>query len=90
MRYEADVIQDQRILDDDDSDDDVDDGYNSKPSRKKEEMDVGDPSAFRSENEDRWKIQNFYRLRKKIKRITIREVSKNDFMPDERAKMVSN
>ena len=90
MRYEADVIQDQRILDDDDGDDDVDDGHSSKPARKKEELQVVDPSAVNRESEDGWKIQNAYRLRKKIKKITIREVSKKDVMPDERAKMVSN
>ena len=89
VQYEADVIQNQRILDDDDGNDDVDDGHSSKPSRKKEELDAEDPAVSR-ECEDGWKIQYFHRLRKKIKRITIREVSKKDVMPDERAKMVRN
>lgn len=90
VRYEADVIQDQRILDDDDDDDDVDFEHSSKPARKKEELGAEDPSDISRKSEDGWKIQNFYRLMKKIKRITIHEVSKKDVMPDERAKMVSN
>ena len=90
VRYEADVIQDQRILDDGDGDDDIDDGYSSKLARKKEELDIEDPSAVERESEDEWKIQNARRLRRKIKRITIRELSKKDVMPDERAEMVSN
>lgn len=90
VRYEADVIQDQRILDDDDTDhDDVDDRYCSKPSSKKEELGAVDPVVNR-ESEDGWKIQNAHRLKRKIKRITVREVSKKDVMLDERAKMVSN
>lgn len=91
VRYEADVIQDQRILADDDDDDDVDE-HSSKPSGKKEELKAVDPSVDNRENnesKDGWKIQNANRLRRKIKRITIREVSKKDVMPDERAKMVS-
>lgn len=91
VRYEADVIQDQRILADDDDDDDVDE-HSSKPSGKKEELKAVDPSVDNRENKeskDGWKIQNANRLRRKIKRITIREVSKKDVMPDERAKMVN-
>ena len=90
VRYEADVVQDQRILDDGDGDDDIDDGHSSKLARKKEELNTEDPSAVGRESEDEWKIQNARRLRKKIKRITIRELSKKDVMPDERAEMVSN
>lgn len=89
MRYEADVMQDQRILDDDDGDDDDEDGFSSKPARKWEELNVEDPCCFSRESEDGWKMQNAYRIRKKIKRITIRELSKTDVMPDERAKMVN-
>lgn len=90
VRYEADVIQDQRILDDGDGDDDIDDEYSSKLARKKEELDIEDPFAVGRESEDEWKIQNARQLRRKIKRITIRELSKKDVMPDERAEMVSN
>ena len=90
VRYEADVIQDQRILDDDDGYDDVGDGHSSKPTRKKEKLYVVDPSVDSKESEDGWKIQNAYRLRRKMKRITKREVSKKDVMPDERMKTVSN
>lgn len=79
-------MQDQRILYDDNDNDDVEDGYSSKPARRREELDVVDPSAFSRENEDGWKMQNVYRI---IKRITIRELSKTDVMPDERAKMVN-
>lgn len=79
-------MQDQRILYDDDDNDDVEDGYSSKPARRREELDVVDPSAFSRENEDGWKMQNVYRI---IKRIMIRELSKTDVMPDERAKMVN-
>lgn len=79
-------MQDQRILYDDNDNDDVEDGYSSKPARRREELDVVDPSAFSRENEDGWKMQNAYRI---IKRITIRELSKTDVMPDERAKMVN-
>lgn len=82
-------MQDQRILYDDDDNHDVEDGYSSKPARRREELDVVDPSAFSRENEDGWKMQNVYRIIKKIKRITIRELSKTDVMPDERAKMVN-
>ena len=89
VRYEADVIQDQRILDDDDSDDDVDE-HSSKPGGKKEELEALELSAVNKETEDRWKIQNARRLRRKLQRIKIREVSKKDVMPDERANMVSN
>ena len=88
--YEADVIQEQRILDDDDSDDDDVDEHSSKSGRKTEELETSELSAVNKESEDAWKIQNAYRLRRKLRRITIREVSKTDVMPDERAKMVSN
>jgi len=94
VRYEADVIEGQRILDDedhedheDDYDDDVDDEHRSKPARKKEDLGSVDPSAV---SRDGWKVQNAYRLRRKIQRITIREVSKKDVMPNERVKLVSN
>ena len=90
VRYEADVIQDQRILVDDDDYDNVDERHSSKLARKKEELYVVDPSVVSRESEDGWKIQNAYRLRRKIKRIIKREVSKKDVMPDERAKLVSN
>lgn len=90
VRYEADVIQDQRILNDDDNYDDVDDGHSSKSASKKEELYVVDPTVVSSESEDGWKIQNAYRLRRKIKRIIKREVRKKNVMPDERARMVSS
>ena len=90
--YEANFMQDQRILDvDDDDDDNGDDAYSSNPTGESEELKVVDPPPPKGENEDSgWQIQNAYRQKKKLERIMIRELSKTDVMPDERAKLVSN
>ena len=79
--YEANVMQDQRILDDDDVI-----VYSSNAMERSEELEVVKPFVF---NEDGWQIQNAHRLRKKFKRIMILELSKKDVMPDERAETVS-
>ncbi|KAJ7333532.1 NFX1-type zinc finger-containing protein 1 [Desmophyllum pertusum] len=80
--YEANVMQDQRILDDDDVI-----VYSSNAMERSEELEVVKPFVF---NEDGWQIQNAHRLRKKFKRIMILELSKKDVMPDERAETVTN
>ena len=47
-----------------------------------------DPFAFAGRSEDGWQVQNADRLKKRLKRTIIQELSKKDVMPDERAKMV--
>lgn len=86
MLYEANVMEDQRVLLDDD---DVR-VFNSKQTRKKEQLKVVKPFTYSKEGEDEWQIQNAHRLKKKLKRIMNFELSKKDVMSDERAKMVSD
>lgn len=83
--YEANVIQDQRILDDDDVR-----VFSSKSVRKKKKMKVVSPFVSSGEGDDEWQIQRAYRLKRKLKRIMTQELSKKDVMPDDKAKMVSN
>lgn len=85
MLYEADVMQDQRILD-------IDDvrvfGSKAVPGRGGK-LRIVNPFAFSGVTEDGWQIQNPERLKKKLKRIMVLELSRKDVMPDERAKAVS-
>ena len=82
--YEADVMQDQRLLDNDHVR-----VFGSKSVRLKgARLKVVDPFAFAGGSDDGWQVQNANRLKKRLKRTIIQELSKKDVMPDERAKMV--
>lgn len=84
--YEADVMQDQRILD-------VDDvrvfGSKALPG-KGGKLRIVNPFAFSGVTEDGFQFQKPERLKKKLKRIMVFELSRKDVMPDERANAVSN
>ena len=82
--YEANVMTDQRILDDDDVR-----VLSSKPIKKSNELRVLNPFVCTGKDDDEWHIQRAHRLKRKLKRTMIRELRKNDVMPNERAKMVS-
>jgi len=82
--YEANVMQDQRILDDDDVR-----VFSSRSGGKNvEQLKVVNPYVFSGEGDEKWKIPRAHRL--KWKRIMNNELSKKDVMSDERAKMVSS
>ena len=82
--YEANVMQDQRILDDDDVR-----VFSSRSGGKNvEQLKVVTPYVFSGEGDDKWQIPRAHRL--KWKRIMNNELSKKDVMSDERAKMVSS
>lgn len=83
--YEANVMENQRLLDDDDE------GYQSKPTGKPQDLlQVVNPFIDHGEERgDEWQIQNAYRLIRKLKKIMHFELSKDDIMPKERAEMVS-
>ena len=83
--YEANVMENQRLLDDEDE------GYHWKPTRKPQDLlQVVNPFIDHGEEHgDEWQIQNAYRLMRKLKRIMHFELSKDDIMPEEMAKMVS-
>ena len=83
--YEADVMQDQRLLDNDD----VRVFGTKSAGLKGAKLKVVDPFAFAGGSDDGWQVQNADRLKKRLKRTIIQELSKKDVMPDERAKMVS-
>ena len=82
--YEADVMQDQRLLDNDD----VRVFGTKSAGLKGARLKVVDPSAFDGGSDDGWQVQNADRLKKKLKRTIIQQLSKKDFMADERAKTV--
>ena len=82
--YEADVMQDQRLLDNDE----VRVFDTKSVGLKGARLKVLDPFAFAGGSDDGWQVQNVDRLKKKLKRTMIQELSKKDVMPDERAKMV--
>ena len=83
--YEADAMQDQRILE-------VDDvkvfGSKAVPG-KGGRLRIVNPFAFCGVTEDGFQIQKPDRLKKKLKRIMVFELSRKDVMTDERAKAVS-
>ena len=83
--YEADVMQDQRILD-------IDDvrvfGSKAVPG-KSGKLRIVNPFAFKGVGEDGFQIQKPKRLEKKLKRIMVFELSRKDAMSDERANAVS-
>ena len=84
--YEANVMQDQRILDDDDVK-----VFGSKSVEKKvEQLKVVNPFVFIGEGDDEWQIQRAYRLKRKLKRVMNKELGKKDVMTDEKAAMVSS
>ena len=82
--YEADVMQDQRLLDNDD----VRVFGTKSAGPKGARLKVVNPFAFDAESDDGWQVQNAAQLKKRLKRTIIQQLSKKDFMPDERAKMV--
>ena len=82
--YEADVMQDQRLLDNDE----VRVFDTKSVGLKGAKLKVVDPFAFAGGSDDGWQVQNADRLKKRLKRTMIQELSKKDVMPDERAKMV--
>ena len=84
MLYEADVMQDQRLLDNDE----VRVFDLKSTGLKGARLKVVDPFAFAGVSDDGWQVQNVDRLKKRLKRTIIQELSKKDVMPDERAKMV--
>lgn len=82
--YEANVMQDQRILDDDD----VRVFSSRSVGNNVEQLKVVHPEVFSGEEDGEWQIQRAHRLKWKLKRIMNKELSKKDVMSDERAKMV--
>ena len=84
MLYEADVMQDQRLLDNDE----VRVFDLKSTGLKGARLKVVDPFAFAGVSDDGWQVQNVDRLKKRLKRTIIQELSKKDVMPAERAKMV--
>ena len=82
--YEANVMTDQRVLDDDDVR-----AFSSKSMRKSNELKVLNPFVCTGKDDDECQIQRAHRLKRKLKRTMIRELRKKDVMSNERAKMVS-
>ena len=83
--YEADAMQDQRILE-------VDDvkvfGSKAVPG-KGGRLRIVNLFAFSGVDEEGFQIQKLGRLKKKLKRMMVFELSRKDVMPDERANAVS-
>jgi len=84
--YEANVMLDQRILDDDD----VRVFSSRSVGKNVEQLKVVHPEVFSGEGDEEWKIQRAHGLKWKLKRIMNKELSKKDVMSDERAKMVGS
>ena len=86
MLYEADAMQDQRVLDTDDARVFIAKSVVGKGKRLK----VVDPFPFGGEiDADGWQVQKADKLKKKMKRTIIQELSRKDVMPDDRARIVS-
>ena len=84
--YEADVMQDQRVLDNDD----VRVFGTKSVVVKGGRLRIVDPFAFRrGVDADGFQVQNPRRLMKKLKRTIIQELSRKDVMPDNRVRTVS-
>ena len=86
MLYEADAMQDQRVLDTDDVRVFIAKSVMVKGRRLK----VVDPFPSGGEiDADGWQVMNADKLKKRLKRTIIQELSRKDVMPDERARTVS-
>ena len=85
--YEAAVMQDQRVLD-------IDDVrvFGTKSAVVKGgRLKIVNPFAFGTGiDADGFQIQNSERLKKKLKRTIIQELSRKDVMPDDRVRTVSS
>ena len=84
MLYEADVMQGQRVLDIDNIR-----VYGSKVMPGSGNLKVADPFAFTKGAEGGWQIQNPEKLKKKLKRNMVLELSKKDVMQAATARAVS-
>ena len=84
--YEANVMQDQRILDDDD----VKVFGSTSVGKKVEQLKVVNPYVFIGEGDNEWQIQRAYRLERKLRRVINKELGKKDVMTHEKAAMVSS
>ena len=82
--YEADVMQGQRVLDIDNIR-----VYGSKVMPGSGNLKVADPFAFTKGAEGGWQIQNPEKLKKKLKRTMVLELSKKDVMQAATARAVS-
>lgn len=78
--YEANVMQDQRILDDDDVI-----VYKSKSAGKGEELTAASAIVSNEKGESEWKVQKANRLKRRLEKIMRQELSKTEVMPRERA-----
>jgi len=85
VMYEANVMKEQRVLDDDDV------RVLSSKSKEKsnKQLKVLNPFVCIGEGDDEWQIQRAHRLKRKLKRTMVHELRQKDVMPNERAKMVS-
>ena len=83
MLYEANVMQDQRMLDDDDVI-----VYKSKLAGKAEELTDASALVSNEKGESEWKVQKASRLKRKLEKIMRQELSKTEVMPGERARTV--
>ena len=83
MLYEADVMQGQRVLDIDDIR-----VYGSKVMPGSGNLKVADPFAFTKGAEGGWQIQNPEKIKKKLKRTMVLELSRKDVMQAATAKAV--
>ena len=84
MLYEADVMQGQRVLDIDNIR-----VYGSKVMPGSGNLKVADPFAFTKGAEGGWQIQNPEKIKKKLKRTMVLELSRKDVMQAATAKAVS-
>ena len=87
MLYEAAALQDQRVLE-------IDEVriLSKMPGMvKRGRLKVVDPFSFHGGvDADGWQVQNADKLKKKLKRTIIQELSRKDVMPDDRVAAVSN
>ena len=81
--YEANVMQDQRILDDDDVI-----VYKSKSAEKADKLTAASALVSNEKGESEWKVQKASRLKRRLEKIMRQELSKTEAMPGERAKTV--
>ena len=82
--YEANVMKDQRMLDDDD----VKVLGSKSKGKTNTQLKVLNPFVCIGEGDNQWQIQRAHRLKRKLKRTMIHELRKKDVMPNDRAKMV--